>query len=145
MNGLFMFWLGNERVFVMILNDYNQNYMNNSNVADAITMFDLDLLGKTFQKSKEDEPIKDRLDLIYAEDGDSSFDADMDYNQDSKISYIEYLRYCEENAKTEEKHSDTKIVENDKFKFMTTSFGKASGAYQRNYETFPEGKIVSQI
>ena len=84
------------------------------------------------------------LDLIYANDGDGNYDADIDLNKDSKISYPEYLRYCEQNARMEAKNSDTKIVEDDKKKFMTVSFGHASNAYNRVQSEAPEGKVESK-
>ena len=84
------------------------------------------------------------LDLIYANDGDGNYDAEIDSNKDSKISYSEYLRYCEQNAKMEAKNSDTKIVEDDRKKFMTVSFGHASNAYNRVQSEAPEGKVESK-
>ncbi len=84
------------------------------------------------------------LDLIYANDGDGNYDADIDLDKDSKISYTEYLRYCEQNAKMEAKNSDTKIVGDDKRKFMTISFGHASNAYNRVQSEAPEGKVESK-
>lgn len=84
------------------------------------------------------------LDLIYATDGDGNYDAEIDSNKDSKISYTEYLRYCEQNARMEAKNSDTKVVEDDKNKFMTVSFGHASNAYNRVQSDAPEGKVESK-
>ena len=84
------------------------------------------------------------LDLIYATDGDGNYDAEIDSNKDSQISYTEYLRYCEQNARMEAKNSDTKIVEDDKNKFMTVSFGHASNAYNRVQSEAPEGKVESK-
>ena len=84
------------------------------------------------------------LDLIYAESGEDNFDEKMDFNSDSKISYAEYLRYCEQNAKTAIKHSDTKIKEDSKNRFMTISFDKIATAYQKNTGEVLEGKIESE-
>jgi len=81
------------------------------------------------------------LDLIYAKDGDKKYDSELDTNKDSKISYIEYLRYCEQNAKMEIKNSDTKIVDYDKSKFMTVSFGHAASAYMKNISEAPKIKV----
>ena len=44
----------------------------------------------------------------------------------------------------EAKNSDTKIVEDDKSKFMTVSFGHASNAYNRVQTEAPEGKVESK-
>lgn len=81
------------------------------------------------------------LDLIYAEKNDSIYDESMDSDKDSKISYREYLKYCEQNARTEAKNSDTKIRENDKSKFMTVSYGRISNAYNKIELEAPEGKV----
>ncbi len=94
--------------------------------------------GKT---KKEDFPIGN-LDLIYANDGDGNYSAELDINKDKKVSYNEYLRYCEQNARMEAKNSDTKVVDNNsKSKFMTVSFGHASNAYNRAEVEVPEGKV----
>ena len=81
------------------------------------------------------------LDIIYAKDGDERYDAKIDTNKDSKVSYSEYLRYCQQNAKTEEKRSDTKVNEHEKSKFMTYSFGHAANAYNRNESETPKGRV----
>lgn len=85
------------------------------------------------------------LDLIYAKDGDGNYNAELDTNKDSKVSYFEYLRYCEQNARMEAKNSDTKVVEDDKSKFMTRSFGHISNAYHKVAQDIPAGKIESKV
>lgn len=98
---------------------------------------------KDKKAEKEDFKIGD-LDIIYAKDGDDKFDESMDSNGDSKISYREYLRYCEKNAKPEDIHNNTKIIEDSKTKFMTVSYGKVSNAYHKTeYET-PKVKVESK-
>ena len=85
------------------------------------------------------------LDLIYAKDGDKNYNAEIDTNKDKRVSYTEYLRYCEQNARMEAKNSDTKVVENDKSKFMTRSFGHISNVYHKVTQDIPEGKIESEV
>ena len=97
-----------------------------------------------FKKADLNKLSTGNLDLIYATDGDGNYDAEIDSNKDSKISYTEYLRYCEQNARMEAKNSDTKVVEDDKNKFMTVSFGHASNAYNRVQSDAPEGKVESK-
>ena len=99
---------------------------------------------KENKKEETQKAVFGELDLIYAKDGDDKFDESMDTNNDSKISYREYLRYCEQNAKPEEKISDTKIRENNKNKFMTVSYGKISNAYNKVEFEAPEGKIENR-
>ena len=67
----------------------------------------------------------------------------INVNNDSKTPYNEYLKYCLQNARTEAKTSDTKIVKDSKNKFMTVSFGHVSNAYYRAQSYVPEGKIES--
>ena len=98
----------------------------------------------TLKKANFSELKTGNLDLIYANDGDGNYDAEIDSNKDSRISYSEYLRYCEQNARMEAKNSDTKIVEDNKNKFMTVSFGHASNAYNRVQSEAPEGKVESK-
>ena len=97
------------------------------------------------KSAKTKEPSVGSLDLIYAKDGDKNYNADIDTNKDSIVSYNEYLRYCEENARMEAKNSDTKIVEDNKNKFTTVSFGHASNAYYKAQGISPEGKVESKI
>jgi len=92
-------------------------------------------------EQKNDKKSIGNLDLIYAEKNDSKYDENMDTDGDSKISYKEYLRYCEQNSKTATQHYDTKIKENSKSKFMTVSYGKVSNAYNKTDVELPELKV----
>lgn len=99
---------------------------------------------RTAYSTSEKNKSVNNLDLIYANDGDTKYDSELDINDDSKISYTEYLRYCAQNARMEAKNSDTKIVENNKKQFMTVSYGHASNAYNKVESETPEGKIESK-
>ena len=99
---------------------------------------------KNSEKNSEKQDIKiGDLDIIYAKNGDDKFDDKMDSNGDSKISYKEYLRYCEQNAKTEQIYNNTKIIEDSKTKFMTLSYGKVSNAYSKTEYEAPKVKVES--
>ena len=101
---------------------------------------------KTKTEDNEEKEYKPgSLELIYAEESDGNYDESMDTDGDSKISYKEYLRYCEQNAKPEAKNSDTKIRENDNVRFMTISYGKVSNAYNKAETEAPEGKVISIV
>lgn len=125
---------------------------NNISSKDVSDMIDMRMAYRMSQyasdtlKKADFEKLKTgSLDLIYANDGDGNYDAELDINKDSKVSYNEYLRYCEQNAKMEAKNSDTKIVaDNNKKQFMTVSFGHASNAYNRVQADAPEGKVESK-
>ena len=84
------------------------------------------------------------LELIYAEDGEDNYDESMDTDGNKKISYKEYLRYCEKNSMMLERLSDTKI-NRDKRQFTTYSFGHASNAYKRPEFDALEGKVKGNI
>ena len=133
--------------------DEFKEYCNTNNISskDISDMIDMRMAYRmsqyaadTLKKTNLKELKTGNLDLIYANDGDSNYDADIDSNNDSKISYTEYLRYCENNARMEAKNSDTKIVEDDKSKFMTVSFGHVANAYNRVQSEAPEGKVESK-
>ena len=124
---------------------------NNISSKDVSDMIDMRMAyrmsqyaAETLKKTDFEKLKTGSLDLIYANDGDGNYDAEIDSNKDSKISYSEYLRYCEQNAKMEAKNSDTKIVEDEKKKFMTVSFGHVSNAYNRVQSEAPEGKVESK-
>lgn len=84
------------------------------------------------------------LELIYSEDGDDNYDESMDTDGNKKISYKEYLRYCEKNSMMQERLSDTKI-NREKRQFTTYSFGHATNAYKRPEFDALEGKIKGNI
>lgn len=121
---------------------------NNISAKDMTDMMELRMAYRMSEKSsaetakaeKEELPVGS-LDLIYAKDGDGNYNDELDINKDKKVSYNEYLRYCEQNARMEAKNSDTKVVEDNKTKFMTVSFGHASNAYNRVETEAPEGKV----
>ena len=137
-----------------MLNVFNQNTDNFRFKPSFLTSF---LLGSDLSEKKEQtsdvKKVKEDnlnelqtgdLEIIYAEDGDGNYDDSMDTNMDSRISYKEYLRYCEQNSKMEEKRSDTKI-NRDKNKFMTYSYGHAANAYNRTAYESIKGKVLSTI
>ena len=107
------------------------------------------LMAKDSEKTDEeqDKPkVKEEfktgiLDLIYAKDGDQKYNPEQDSNGDSIVSYAEYLRYCEQNAKTEAKNSDTRVMEDGKNRFMTVSFGHASNVYNKAISEIPKGRV----
>lgn len=130
--------------------DEFKEYCKNNNISekDITDMIELRsayrMAQDAMQKTSEKEKFTGNLELIYAKDGDKNYDEKVDTNRDSVVSYNEYLRYCEENARMEAKNSDTKIVEDNKNKFMTLSFGHISNAYNRVATEAPAGKVESK-
>ena len=77
---------------------------------------------------------------VYATRGDSKYDEVMDTNSDDKITYEEYINYCKEHAKPEEKKADTKIEQTEDGTFKTSSVSKALKAYAASEAAPAEGK-----
>jgi len=73
---------------------------------------------------------------VYAERGDGKYDEKMDTNSDSKITYKEYMEYCEEHAKTDE----SKSASSDK-DFETKNAEKAIEAYSEGNAEAPDSFI----
>ena len=78
---------------------------------------------------------------VYARRGDGKYDEAMDTNNDDKVTYKEYIEYCEENSKPQEQKANTKVDEKDDGEFKTTSSGKAVSTYSQNESAPAEGKV----
>jgi len=73
---------------------------------------------------------------IYAKRGDSKYDEVMDTNNDDKVTYKEYMEYCQEHAKSDE----TKSNSTDK-DFETKSAEKAIETYTEGESDKPENFV----
>lgn len=94
---------------------------------------------------KSDKDAKEvESEAVYARRGDGKYDELMDTNNDDKVTYREYIEYCKENAKHQEKKSDTKIEEGENGEFITVDAGKAAEAYAKNDDFKPEITVESQ-
>lgn len=80
-------------------------------------------------------------DAVYARRGDGKYDEAMDTNSDDKVTYKEYMEYCQENSKPQEQKANTKVQETDDGEFKTTSSGKALSTYSQNESAPAEGKV----
>ena len=78
---------------------------------------------------------------VYARRGDEKYDEAMDKNSDDKVTYKEYIEYCQENSKPQEQKANTKVQETGDGEFKTTSSGKAVNAYSQNESAPAEGKV----
>lgn len=77
-----------------------------------------------FPKLKQ---VETNNEAVYAKRGDGKYDEKMDINSDSKITYKEYMEYCENHAKTSE--SKTGTGEKD---FETKNAEKAIETYSES-------------
>ena len=86
------------------------------------------------QSKFENQPeIKEvESEAVYAKRGDGKYDEAMDINNDDKVSYKEYIEYCKEHTKPQEKKSDTRVSESEDGEFKTISTGKAINSYTQN-------------
>lgn len=104
---------------------------------------------KTIEKQYEAEAqskIKEiGSDAYYAKQGDSKYDKAMDTNNDGKVSYKEYLEYCQAHSKTQEQKFNTKISQSGDGKFTTKSIGKAINAYASQESEQAAGMVYSVV
>ena len=76
---------------------------------------------------------------VYAKKGDGKYNVSMDSNRDSKVTYKEYMAYCQKNAGTShEFKSDAKLEETDNGRFKVTNSGKAIESYEKSEGNIPE-------
>lgn len=77
---------------------------------------------------------------VYAQRGDGKYNVSMDSNRDDKITYKEYMDYCNKNAAPSGFKAETKVEEGDDGNLKITNSGKAVQAYGKSETTEPEGK-----
>jgi len=98
---------------------------------------------ETSAKIREIQPeVKEQL---YAEEGDKNYDEAMDENGDGKITYTEYMKYCEDQQSTRtskqqeraetEKTADT---ETGKEQFAIKNAGKSINQYAKVEQPQPQ-------
>ena len=76
---------------------------------------------------------------VYAKKGDNKYNVSMDSNRDSKITYQEYMAYCQKNAgASHEFKSDAKLEETGNGEFKITNSGKAIKSYEKSEGYYPE-------
>ena len=68
----------------------------------------------------------------YLNSGDEQYNISNDVNIDKRVSYSEYMEYCENNVAPNELKSNTKFEETDSGKFEVTNSGKAVESYLKS-------------
>ena len=90
---------------------------------------------------------------VYASKGDSKYKAEMDSNNDSVITFNEYINYVNEQISSKTnglkidnliKYTKTEDSETGEQKVSIQNFGKAIGSYLNNYVKLPESKINAE-
>lgn len=80
------------------------------------------------KNKEEDNDEEYKKQIIYAKSGDENYEAEMDSNSDGKVTYEEYLRYCEKQRQG-----------------LKDSFNSKANAYREEIEPEePEIKIEAQ-
>lgn len=93
------------------------------------------------EKSGGPEQAESNNEAVYATRGDGKYNPAMDTNNDDKVSYKEYIEYCNEHAQPHEHKTETKVEEGDNGEFKTSNAGKAIDTYSRNESDVPDSFI----
>ena len=112
---------------------------------------DLQLHKDRARVSAEIKEIKSEGDAIYAKEGEDNYEEEIDANKDGKITYDEYMRYCEENEKPKEKQQPQEAVsektvdeESGKEQFVVKNDGKAINTYIKNENDKEQTKVEKE-
>ena len=90
---------------------------------------------------KEGKTNNSNAEAVYAKRGDSKYDEVMDTNNDDKITYKEYIEYCQEHSKSSKNKSESDSEASDE-SASDSSTKKAIEAYTQQdseYESQIEG------
>lgn len=88
--------------------------------------------------------IKPETEEVYAEEGEECYDEAMDEDGDGKVTYEEYLKYCEEHAEEFPKESGNAVIENDKEEVKIKDSAKAVSRYAKVEKGEAESKVEDQ-
>ena len=96
-------------------------------------------------ENQQQEETEVETEAIYAKRGDSRYDETMDLNNDDKVSYKEYIEYCQEHAKTQNKKSDKKINESEDEVFNIINTVKILNSYVQSETEFVNSFIDKEV
>lgn len=88
--------------------------------------------------------IKPKTEKVYAEEGDKQYDEEMDSDGDGKVTYEEYMSYCDEQAKSEQKETSNAKMEREDDEVVIKNPAKAVSAYVKTEEGEKESKIETK-
>lgn len=98
-------------------------------------------------QKKEEESKKqcksEEKETVYAKRGDGRYDETMDKNNDDKVSYKEYLEYCQEHTQSRKQKSDKNTNESENEVFKTINTVKVLNSYMQ-IETEPVNSFVNK-
>lgn len=91
--------------------------------------------------SDEVRKIKPQTEKVYAKKGDKQYNEEMDSDGDGKITYNEYMSYCEEQAKSEQKETSNAKMEKEDEEVIVKNPAKAVSTYAKAENGEKECKI----
>ena len=102
---------------------------------------------KSLEKKSENKNLvnEPESEAIYARRGDGKYDEAMDANNDDKVSYKEYIEYCKDKARPQEKKSNTKFEESEDGEYKISDSAKAVNSYSQNEADTPEGMVNDTV
>lgn len=95
------------------------------------------------ESSEQISKIESEAETIYAKKGDDKYKEEIDSNNDGKITYDEYMKYCEEQEKAQETQQPEKAeLSTNEEKVVVKNEGKAINQYTKTEA--PEAKIEKE-
>ncbi len=91
--------------------------------------------------SEEVRKIQPEIEKVYAEEGDEEYDKAMDEDGDGKVTYDEYMKYCNEQEETKEKEPSNAKMEREDEEVVIKNPVKAVSTYEQTEKGDKEGKI----
>lgn len=88
--------------------------------------------------------IKSEAEAVYAEEDDEQYDKEMDENGDGKVTYEEYMKYCEEHAEELPKATGNAVIENDEDEVLIKDSAKAVSKYAQTEKGEQKSKIEDE-
>lgn len=97
------------------------------------------------ESSEQISKIESEDKAIYAKEGDDKYSEEIDANSDGKITYDEYMKYCEEQEKAQETPQPEKAeLSTDEEKVVVKNEGKAINQYAKTESEKPESKVEKE-
>lgn len=97
------------------------------------------------ESSEQISKIESESEAIYAKEGDDKYKEEIDSNNDGKITYDEYLKYCEEQEKAQETTQPEKAeLSTDEERIVVKNEGKAINQYTKTETEEPESKVEKE-
>ena len=97
------------------------------------------------RSSEEIRKIESKGEALYAEEGDDKYTEEMDSNSDGKITYEEYMKYCEEQEQAQDTPQPEKAqLTTDEEKVVVKNEGKAINKYAKAESEETESKVEKE-